>query len=148
MAKVFQWQMQCFEAQWGLSGPWLTPGRFPGENIAIRSPLKLVLLSYLFYWLHFYNLIKPACDKQVIFLFSFYPVPWLSVQAGSVSLPAENCPVLPSTQHLQQGEGRGSESGWRAHRVWGESTLMEQLVAASNTFHSILKLGGLNAEAR
>lgn len=69
------------------------------------------------------------------------------MQAGSVGLPAENRPVLPSTQHLQQGEGRGSESGWRAHRVWGESILTEQLAAASDTLHTIHQLGGLNAKA-
>lgn len=69
------------------------------------------------------------------------------MQAGSVSLSAENRPVLPSTQHLQQGEGRSSESGWRAHRIWGESILTEQPAAASDTLHTIHQLGGLNAEA-
>lgn len=49
------------------------------------------------------------------------------MQAGSAGLPAEDRPVLPSTQHMQQGEGRGSESGWRAHRVWGEFILTEHL---------------------
>lgn len=46
------------------------------------------------------------------------------MQAGPAGLPAEDRPVLPSTQHMQQGEGRGSESGWRAHRVWGEFIYM------------------------
>lgn len=53
------------------------------------------------------------------------------MQAGSAGLPAENCPVLSSTQHLQQGESRGSESGRRADRVWGRSVHTEQ-----HTVHS------------
>lgn len=60
-----------------------------------------------------------------------YSVPWFSVQAGSAGLPAENCPVLSSAQHLQQGESWGSESGWRAHRVWGKSIHTEQHMASS-----------------
>lgn len=55
------------------------------------------------------------------------------MQAGSAGLPTENCPVLSSAQHLQQGESRGSESGRRTHRVWGESNHTEQNMAVAPT---------------
>lgn len=55
-AKAFQ-LMKCSQAPWGFSGPWLTPGMFPGENIASMSLLKLALCSHLVYLLHL-----PGCD--------------------------------------------------------------------------------------
>lgn len=63
-----------------------------------------------------------VCVCMTRFFPSFFQsVSWFSMQAGSVGLPAENCPVLSPAQHLQQSESWGSEFGWRTHRVWGKS---------------------------
>lgn len=51
-------------------------------------------------------------------------VPRLSLQTGLVGLPPENRPLLPPTQHLQQGQGWGSEPRRRTHRFRGTFRFM------------------------